>query len=129
MDKKKPDIYDAQSFNVRLFLYGLNIPGLSEKRKYRGGSLMSILSWHRENSVALISMDNGENRHNPDFLKDFFTCLDEIEADEKAKAVVLKSSDEKNWSLGLDLDWIMQVLSNPDRHRELVSFMLDLNRL
>jgi len=90
---------------------------------------MSFVSWQRENSVAVVNMENGENRHNPDFLNDFFKCLDEIEADEKTKAVVIKSSDEKNWSLGLDLDWIMQVLSNPDRHIELVKFMLDLNKL
>jgi enoyl-CoA hydratase/carnithine racemase len=67
---------------------------------------MAIISWKREGTVAVLSMDNGENRQNPAFVEAFLGAMNAIEADREAHAVVIASSDVKNWTQGLDLEWI-----------------------
>jgi enoyl-CoA hydratase/carnithine racemase len=42
---------------------------------------MAVLEWKKEDSVAVITLTNGENRHNPDFVAAFLAALDEIERD------------------------------------------------
>ena len=42
---------------------------------------MAILEWKKEGTVAVITMTNGENRHNPDFAAALMGALDEIEKD------------------------------------------------
>ena len=42
---------------------------------------MAILEWKKEDSVAVITLTNGENRHNPEFVTAFLGALDEIEKD------------------------------------------------
>lgn len=68
---------------------------------------MAVLSWRKEETVGHIILDNGENRHNPPFQYALLEALDEIEADDALKAVVISSADEKCWSLGIDLNWVM----------------------
>jgi enoyl-CoA hydratase/carnithine racemase len=57
--------------------------------------------------VAVIHMESGENRFNPDFLDGFGSLLDEIEGREGPRAVVL-TGDGKFFSNGLDIDWLSQ---------------------
>jgi enoyl-CoA hydratase/carnithine racemase len=59
-------------------------------------------------------MNNGENRHNPDFTKAMMSVYNEVLADEEVKAIVLTSSDEKNFSLGVDLQWMMEMQQKND---------------
>jgi len=68
---------------------------------------MSLVEWKKDETVAIITMTNGENRQNPDWTKAMLDAYNEILADEEIKAIVLTSSDEKNFSLGVDLQWMM----------------------
>jgi enoyl-CoA hydratase/carnithine racemase len=88
---------------------------------------MAIISWKREGSVAVLSMDNGENRHNPAFVEAFLSIMNAIEADSEANAVVIVSSDVKNWTQGLDLEWIMTAFGDPARHNEIRGLLRGLN--
>lgn len=94
-------------------------------------STPALLAWHRapESTVAVLTLQNGENRHNPDFVAAMLAALDEIEADAGAKALVIASSDAKNWSLGIDLNWVLSAAQTPPRHPELKAFLYGLNRV
>jgi enoyl-CoA hydratase/carnithine racemase len=67
---------------------------------------MSIVSWTKDENVAIISMNNGENRQNLDFAIAMEKAIDEIVADKSIQALVLTSSDEKNFSQGVDVAWM-----------------------
>jgi len=56
---------------------------------------MSIIEWKKDESVAIMTMNNGENRHNPDFIKAILMAFDEIENDETISSVIITSSDKK----------------------------------
>lgn len=90
---------------------------------------MALMHWRKEDEVAVITWDNGENRHNPTFVGELLTCFDEIEADTSTSAVVITSSDQKNWSQGIDLQWIMGAFSDPNRHDEIRDFLHSLNKI
>ena len=70
--------------------------------------MTEIISLEQQGSVAVITMNTDENRHNLEFISAFNACLDTVESDQKIGSVVLTSSAEKNWSLGVDLTWISQ---------------------
>lgn len=67
-----------------------------------------------QDTVAVLTMNTAENRHNPEFLQVFNQHLDSIEAQEMIKSVILTSSSEKNWSLGIDLAWMSQPSNSPE---------------
>ncbi len=90
---------------------------------------MSVISWQRQGSVAVLSMDNGENRHNPLFISEFLAAMAAIEADPEVRAVVLASSDAKTWSQGIDLAWIQAAAADRARHGELRDFLNGLNSI
>jgi enoyl-CoA hydratase/carnithine racemase len=75
---------------------------------------MAILEWRKEDSVAVITLTNGENRHNPDFVAAFLGALDEIEKDPALASVVILSGDAKSWSQGIDLTWMMAKMQQKD---------------
>jgi enoyl-CoA hydratase/carnithine racemase len=89
---------------------------------------MSVLEWKKEGTVAVITMTNGENRHNPTFTEILLNALDEIEKDESLSSVVIASNDPKNWSQGIDLQWLMGVFNNKD-YQAIKDFMYGLNRI
>ena len=43
------------------------------------------------------------------------TVFDQIEKDQEISAVVLTSNDRKNWSLGIDVQWMAQVMAGGER--------------
>lgn len=87
---------------------------------------MGVVKWEKDGVVALVVMDNGENRHNLDFAEAMLATLDEIEADKAVRALVLTSSDPKNWSQGVDVAWLMQRMQK--REQETVkAFMYRMN--
>jgi enoyl-CoA hydratase/carnithine racemase len=89
---------------------------------------MAIVEWKKEGTVALLTMNNGENRHNPDFAKSMLNAFDEIEKEESIFSVVITSSDKKNWSLGIDLEWAIKAME-PGQTRRMKAFMYQLNEL
>jgi len=69
---------------------------------------MAIVEWQKDGTVAVVSMNNGENRHNLAFAQAMVKTMDAALADKEVSALVLRSSDAKCWSLGVDLEWLMQ---------------------
>jgi enoyl-CoA hydratase/carnithine racemase len=65
----------------------------------------------RDADVFLLSLGDGENRFNDDFISGFNAALDEVEAAAAPRALVV-TAEGKIWSNGLDLEWMGQ---NTDR--------------
>jgi enoyl-CoA hydratase/carnithine racemase len=89
---------------------------------------MSIIEWKKVETVGVITMNNGENRHNPEFIRAILTAFDEIEKDPGISSVVITSSDPKNWSQGIDLTWITGAMEKNDQ-QGIRDFMYGLNRI
>lgn len=68
---------------------------------------MSLMSLRNEGKVAIISMDNGKNANNLEFAQQLLDLLKQVEEEKTNKALILASSDEKNWSQGIDVMWLM----------------------
>ena len=75
---------------------------------------MAIVEWKKDGTVAIMTMNNGENRHNPEFAETFLSTYAAILADAEIKAIVLTSSDPKNFCLGVDIGWMMKAQSEKD---------------
>jgi enoyl-CoA hydratase/carnithine racemase len=89
---------------------------------------MAIVEWKKEETFAIVTMNNGENRHNPDFAKGMLAAYDEIIKDESINAIILTSSDEKSWSQGIDLGWIFPAYS--EKNFDVIKkFMYDMNEV
>lgn len=87
---------------------------------------MAIISWSKDENVAIISMNNGENRQNLDFAEAMNKAIDEIVADKTVQALVLTSSDEKNFSQGVDVAW-MAPLYQSKNFQPIKDFMYRMN--
>ena len=68
---------------------------------------MSLMSLRNEGKVAIISMDNGKNANNLEFAQQLLGLLQQVEEEKTNKALILASSDEKSWSQGIDVMWLM----------------------
>jgi enoyl-CoA hydratase/carnithine racemase len=86
------------------------------------------VEWKKDGTVAVMTMNNGENRHNPDFIGAILDSFDEIEKDETISSVVITSSDVKNWSQGIDIVWMMNAMNNKDT-QAIKNFLYGLNRI
>ncbi len=75
---------------------------------------MDIVNWTKDETVAIVTMNNGENRHNPAWTKRMLQVFDEITADKEVKSLVLTASDEKFWNLGIDTQWMTGLLEKND---------------
>lgn len=58
-------------------------------------------------TLVELRMEAGENRWNTTFTRAFAAALDEVEAVTGPAVLITTSADEKFFSNGLDLDWIM----------------------
>ena len=67
---------------------------------------MAKFDYEMDEHVAIITMDNGENRFNFPFFEGFTEILDKVENETEALVLVVKSAHEKIWSNGIDLDWL-----------------------
>jgi enoyl-CoA hydratase/carnithine racemase len=75
---------------------------------------MAIVEWKKDGTVAILTMNNGENRHNPDWTEAMLKAFDEMMADEEVKSLVITSSDPKSWNLGVDLAWMGPMMEKND---------------
>ena len=65
------------------------------------------LAIHEQERVGLVSMSHErENRFHPRLLEEMAELLDELEEDDRVRAVVLTGADRKYFSTGLDLAWV-----------------------
>jgi len=89
---------------------------------------MSVIEWKKVETVGVITMNNGENRHNPEFIRAILTAFDEIEGDPTISSVIIDSSDPKNWSQGIDLQWMTDAMAKNDL-QGIRDFLYGLNRI
>jgi len=87
---------------------------------------MEIIEWEKNESVAVIKMCNGPNKQNLEFVGAMNKCLDEILEDKDVFSIVLTSTDEKNFSQGIDVDWLGQKMNEQD-FESIKSFMHGMN--
>ena len=66
---------------------------------------MELVDYTIEDNVAVLNMNSGENRFNFPFLDAISKVLDKIEKDTDANVLITKSSHDKIWSTGIDLEW------------------------
>ena len=57
---------------------------------------MSIVRWEKDETIAVLIMDNGPNLNNPDFFKAMISAFDEIIEDESIKGLVIGANDPKS---------------------------------
>ncbi len=89
---------------------------------------MRLAKYIVDDTVAILTMNSGDNRFNPNFLEELLEILDEIENKTNVNTLVVTSSHEKIFSNGLDLDWLLPQIEK--KNTELVTdFFLLLNRL
>jgi len=67
---------------------------------------MPLIDYIMDEHVAIVTMNGGENRFNFTFFETFHQVLDDVEKETTASVLVVKSSDEKIWSNGIDLEWL-----------------------
>ncbi len=87
---------------------------------------MSLVTFETRGKTAILTLNNGENRQNRAFAEAMLTTLQQAEDDKSIRAVVITSSDEKNWSQGVDLNWLMQA-KQAGRDDDMRAFMNEMN--
>jgi enoyl-CoA hydratase/carnithine racemase len=81
-----------------------------------------------DGDVAILTMNSGENRFNPDFIRDMQGALDAIEKQTDARALVVRSAHDKIFCNGIDLDWL-QPLNEKGDTGAITEFCFALNAL
>ncbi len=65
-----------------------------------------MIDLERDGELFILTMNDGENRWNTTFVRAYAKALDEVEASTGAAVLITRSSNEKFFSNGLDLEWI-----------------------
>jgi len=89
---------------------------------------MAAVEWKKDETTAIVTMTNGENRHNLDFANDMLKTLDEVLEDKEISSVVLTSAHEKAWCLGVDIEWLSGKLAEQD-YQAMKDFMYQMNEV
>ena len=89
---------------------------------------MPIMTWIKDETVAIITMTNGENRQNLVFAQTLNAMLDEIIADKSITALIITSNDEKNFSQGIDVQWIMDHMQK-NEHQPVCDFINEMDNV
>jgi len=76
---------------------------------------VSKLDLKLEGKVAVITMDDGDNKLNLDMCDAFLALLDRVEQETDALTLVVKSGHTHIWSNGFDVDWIKAMQDAGDR--------------
>jgi Delta3-Delta2-enoyl-CoA isomerase len=89
---------------------------------------MAMVEYKVDENVAVITLNSGENRFNPDFIRVYLEVLDTVENETSASTLVVTSAHDKIFSNGLDLDWLLPVVQNKDA-KSAKEFFYSLNLL
>jgi len=87
---------------------------------------MSGIEWKKEESVAIISMNEGDNKHNLDFANKLSTAIDDVLLDQDVLSIVLTSGDPKIWSIGVDVMWVQEQMQ-ANNNENIKAFMYGMN--
>ncbi|UOD34082.1 enoyl-CoA hydratase/isomerase family protein [Deferribacteraceae bacterium V6Fe1] len=82
---------------------------------------------YKEN-LAYLVLDNGENKQNIEFAENMLAALNEIEENKNVDVLIITSSDEKNFSQGVDLNFLMEKFSTKD-YESVKVFMHKMNEV
>lgn len=75
---------------------------------------MESIQWRKEGQTALIEMTNGPNRQNLVFAEKMDAVFDDVLADPDICAMVITSTDEKNFCQGIDMEWLQERFQEQD---------------
>lgn len=75
---------------------------------------MALVEYTMDENVAVVTLNNGENRFNPDFIRAYLDVLDKVENETSALTLIVTSAHDKIFSNGLDLDWLLPVVQKKD---------------
>lgn len=75
---------------------------------------MVMMDYALDETVAVVTLNSGENCFNPEFLNAFLDILDTVEQTTDARTLVVNSSHEKIFSNGIDLEWLVPVIQQGD---------------
>jgi enoyl-CoA hydratase/carnithine racemase len=89
---------------------------------------MPVVKWEKDGHVAVVTMTNGQNRHNKVFAEEMLETFGEILADKAVQAVILTSNDEKNFSQGIDVEWLWERMGAQDAET-VKAFMRSMNEV
>ncbi|MEM6638948.1 MAG: enoyl-CoA hydratase/isomerase family protein [Pseudomonadota bacterium] len=89
---------------------------------------MGIVDYQKQEKTAVVTLNNGANQQDIAFAEGMLAALDEAEADKAVSALVITSSDEKNWSQGVNLSFLGDALQN-GRHDDVRQFMTGMNKV
>jgi Delta3-Delta2-enoyl-CoA isomerase len=89
---------------------------------------MPMVEYVLDEEVAILTMNNGENRFNPDFIREMGAALDAIVEHTDARALIVRSAHDKIFCNGIDLGWL-QPLAEKDDRESIKEFCIALNAL
>ena len=75
---------------------------------------MALVNHQVDGHVALVSLNDDENRFNPSFIEAVLGVMDEIENNTQATTLVVHSTHEKIFSNGIDLEWLLGTMQRSD---------------
>ena len=75
---------------------------------------MAAIDYTLDGSVAVVALNDGENRFNPEFINTYLNVLDEIENQTEARTLVVHSTHAKIFSNGIDLEWLVPIIQTGD---------------
>jgi Delta3-Delta2-enoyl-CoA isomerase len=68
-----------------------------------------------EGQVAVVTLNEGENRLNLDFLGEFMNTLDQVEKQTDANVLIVRAAHDKIFSNGIDLEWLLPIIQKNDQ--------------
>lgn len=89
---------------------------------------MALYDYVVDDHIAVLTMNNGENRFNLDSVQVFRQTLAEIENEAHVNALVVTSAHEKIWCNGIDLDWMLPVVQKGGE-RVMSRFLIEMYSL
>lgn len=87
---------------------------------------MAIVEWEKDESVAIVKLNNGGNPQNLSFADALNKTLEEVVDDKSITALVLTSTDLKIFSTGVDVDWVTSQMQE-NNVQKVKDFMLGMN--
>lgn len=68
---------------------------------------MAKLDLNIEGNVAVVTMDEADNKLNTEMVRSLLDLLDRVEKETGALTLVVKSGHSHIWTNGFDIDWIL----------------------
>lgn len=87
---------------------------------------MKLVQWENRDGVAVLEMCHDTNQQNLEFAKAMNNALDEIIEDKTVNALILTSTNEKIFSTGVDVGWVMTKFGDGD-FQPIKDFLFSMN--